>query len=69
MNNDHNKKFGLLKFHSGYGKFYSRKITNAQTGWQQHNIGFLSHNQTTQVLLYFNIAKIHRESSIIPDTF
>ena len=21
MNYDHNKKFGLLKFHSGYGKF------------------------------------------------
>jgi len=39
MNNDHNKKFGLLKFHSGYGKFYlnspkgySWKIINAQTG-------------------------------------
>jgi len=39
MNYDHNKKFGLLKFHSGYGKFnlnspqgYSRKIFNAQTG-------------------------------------
>jgi len=38
MNYDHNKKFGLLKFHSGYGKFYlnspkgySRKIINAQT--------------------------------------
>jgi len=36
---DHNKKFGLLKFHSGYGKFnlnspkgYSLKIINAQTG-------------------------------------
>ena len=22
MNYDHNKKFGLLKFHSGYGNFY-----------------------------------------------
>ena len=39
MNYDHNKKFGLLKFHSGYGKFnlnspkgYSLKIINAQTG-------------------------------------
>ena len=38
MNYDHNKKFGLLEFHSGYGKFYfnspkgySRKIINAQT--------------------------------------
>jgi len=38
MNYDHNKKFGLLKFHSGYGKFnlnspkgYSLKIINAQT--------------------------------------
>ena len=39
MNYDHNKKFGLLKFHSGYGKFnlnipkgYSLKIINTQTG-------------------------------------
>ena len=38
MNFDHNKKFGLLKFHSGYGncylnslKGYSRTIINAQT--------------------------------------
>jgi len=38
MNYDHNKKFGLLKFHSGYGKFnlnspkdYSLKIINVQT--------------------------------------
>jgi len=38
MNYYHNKKFGLLKFHSGYGKIYfnnpkgySRKIINAQT--------------------------------------
>ena len=38
MNYDHNKKFGLLKFHSGYGKVnlnspkgYSLKIINAQT--------------------------------------
>jgi len=37
MNYDHNKKFGLLKFNSGYGKFnlnspkgYSLKIINAQ---------------------------------------
>jgi len=43
---DHNKKFGLLKFHSGYGKFYfnspkgySRTIINAQTVW--HHRGFL----------------------------
>ena len=35
---DNNKKFGLIQFHSGYGKFYlnspkgySRKIINAQT--------------------------------------
>jgi len=41
MNYDNNKKFGLLKFLSGYGKFYlnspkgySRKIINAQTGYQ-----------------------------------
>ena len=39
MNYDHNKKLGLLKFHSGYDKFYlispkgySQKIINAQTG-------------------------------------
>ena len=39
MNYDHNKKFGLLKFHSGYEKFnlnspkgYILKIINAQTG-------------------------------------
>ena len=39
MNYDHNKKFGLLKFHSGYGtsnlnspKGYSLKIINVQTG-------------------------------------
>ena len=38
MNYDHNKKFGLLKCYSGYGKFnlnspkgYSLKIINAQT--------------------------------------
>jgi len=38
MNYDNNKKFGLLQFHSGYGKFYlnspkgySGKIINAQT--------------------------------------
>ena len=38
MNYDHNKKFGLLKLYSGYGKFnlnspkgYSQKIINAQT--------------------------------------
>jgi len=38
MNYDHNKKFGLLKFYSGYGKNYfnspkgySQKIINVQT--------------------------------------
>jgi len=38
MNYDNNKKFGLLKFYSGYGKFnlnspkgFSLKIFNAQT--------------------------------------
>ena len=38
INYDHNKKFGLLKFHSGYGKFnlnspkgYSLKQINGQT--------------------------------------
>jgi len=41
MNYDHNKKFGLLKFHSGYGKKkfnspkgYYRKIINAQTDYE-----------------------------------
>jgi len=40
MNYEHNKTFGLLKFHSGYEKFnlnspkgYSLKIINAQTEW------------------------------------
>jgi len=40
MNYD-NKKFGLLKFHSGYGKIYfkspkgySQKIINAQTDYK-----------------------------------
>jgi len=39
MNYYNNKKFGLLQFHSGFGKFYlnspkgySQKISNAQTG-------------------------------------
>jgi len=36
MNYDHNKKFGLLKFHSGYGQFspkgYGLNIINVQTG-------------------------------------
>jgi len=43
MNYDHNKKFGLLKLHSGYEKFnlnspkgYSLKIINAQTGYDTH---------------------------------
>jgi len=42
MNYDHNKKFGLLKFHSGYVKFYfnspgyNRKIINAQTDSHVH---------------------------------
>ena len=41
MNYDYNKKFGLLKFHSGYGKFnlnspkgYSLNIINAQTAYK-----------------------------------
>jgi len=40
MNYDYNKKFGLLKFYSGYVKFnlnspkgYSLKIINAQTDY------------------------------------
>jgi len=43
MNYDHNKKFGLLKFHSGYEKFnlnspkgYSLQIINAQTAEHNH---------------------------------
>ena len=42
MKYDYNKKFGLLKFHSGYGQFnlnspkgYSLKIINAQTDSEQ----------------------------------
>jgi len=42
INYNLNKKFGLLKFHWGYGKFYfnspkgyNRKIINAQTGFKQ----------------------------------
>ena len=48
MNYEHNKKFGLLKFHSGYGhlnlnspKGYSLKIINAQTG---HDVYVSPHN-------------------------
>ena len=44
MNYDNNKKFGLLQFHLGYGKFYlnspkgyKRKIINAQTGYRYFN--------------------------------
>jgi len=40
---DNNKKFGLLQFHSGNGKFYLnspkgyiRKIINVQTGHGYH---------------------------------
>jgi len=47
MNYDHNEKFGLLKFHSGYGTFYlnspkgySRKTINAQTA--VHVYGFIA---------------------------
>jgi len=54
MNYDHNKKFGLLKCYSGYGKInlnspkgYSLKIINAQTVLQQAAI----------------IVKIHRSCS------
>ena len=43
MNYDHNKKFGLLKFHSGYGKNYfnspkgyNRKIINALTDYEYY---------------------------------
>jgi len=41
INYDYNKKFGLLKVHSGYGKFnlnspkgYSLKIINTQTDYK-----------------------------------
>jgi len=47
MNYDHNKKFGLIKFYSGYGKFnlnspkgYSLKIINTQT--EQYMVNFNS---------------------------
>jgi len=50
MNYDHNKKFGLLKFHLGYGKFnlnspkgYSLKIINVQT---DHYIYLIINNIT-----------------------
>ena len=43
MNYDHNKTFGLLKFYSGYGKFYfnspkgyTRKIIHAQTDYERN---------------------------------
>jgi len=46
MNYDHNKKFGLFKFKSGYRKFnlnspkgYCRKIINKQTGWFKFVLG------------------------------
>jgi len=56
MNYDHKKKFGLLKFHSGYGKFYlnspmgyCRKIINAQTVWRLS----VSHIMSAQYLEKF----------------
>ena len=49
MNYDHNKKFGLLKFHSGYGKFYfnspkgyTRKIIHEQTDYVRNYAPFNS---------------------------
>ena len=47
MHYDNNKKFGLLQFHSGYGKLnlhvnspkgYSRKIINAQTDLTKYQL-------------------------------
>jgi len=56
MNYDHNKKFGLLKFHSRYGKFYfnsrkeyTRKIINAQTGVEE---SFIMKNMHLKVTIY-----------------
>jgi len=47
MKYDHNKKFGLLKFHSGYGKFnlnspkgYSLKIINVQTALKFYDLSY-----------------------------
>ena len=53
MTYDHNKKFGLLKFLSGYGKKkfnspkgYSRKIINAETVSCLHEVKKGKNNQT-----------------------
>jgi len=61
MNFDHNKKFGLLKFHSGYGKFnlnspkgYSLKIINAQTA---HFILGILHNVSCIMLIRYKTQK------------
>ena len=55
MNYDNNKKFGLLQFHLGCGKFYlnspkgySRKLINAQTEQQPS-----SHNFYQDITVYF----------------
>jgi len=57
MNYDHNKKFGQLKFHLGYGKFYlnspkgySRKIINAQTEHRMSQKTFGPFRFITEVL-------------------
>ena len=59
MNYDRTKKFGLLKFHSGYGKFYfnspkgySRKIINAQT----------VHNHERHIFCYSKMITSHVET-------
>jgi len=60
MNYDHNKKFGLLNFHSGYGNFYfnspkgyNRKIINVQTaGGHSDGDGLLVWNSKPHSHLY-----------------
>jgi len=61
INYDHNIKFGLLKFHSGYGKFnlnspkgYSLKIINAQTASKYSNTSHYKYpSQKNQVQMKF----------------
>ena len=62
MNNDHDKKFGLLKFHLGYGKNYfnspkgySRKIINAQTGNNNNNNNNNNNKNNNKIITLINI--------------
>jgi len=54
INYDHNKKFGLLKFQSGYRKLYlnspkgySQKIINTQTGYNYIVINTVNQGKVT----------------------